>query len=812
MRKKKILVFSMLTLLSIPLYGQDGSKKAKADNQTSEEKAKTGEAANLMLNAKDESEPRFINVGLPQGSGGTVVSENGLLVTTDVTAVRTVSVWRQDGSFKRPSAVSFAETAMKLGAIGVSMATDTRQGSDKFIGRLNIGTSMFGKINGNLSLAGPLGKGWYYHANIFTNNDPGSTRPSWTRFLDETLLLKGLLTKKYNKGEINLQYKYISSKKINDDFAPYNFHSGKQVTEYPNFRLGKDSYLSNQGTFHWTNPLTGDSYDEDILDVTRSYTHSIDLFGKNKLPKGLTLDWGIRYQHAMIGFANFALNQVNDDAVNPDKLTPLDKESGTFNNGKNRWVYADANAMTNHPCIYQDKAQQLLMGISPRTPFDLVTARLELSKNGKSMDWKVGYMGYMDHVKDYVQSSYVSFLAIEPNPSNLIFQVKQADGTWKSTDDKYGQRNVNASYLYYTGTEWKNAIWGLVTLKPMKQLKVELGARLELHNYSGYHCPSDLRGNSSVKNTITEDTKAKFDKSFFNKSFSISARYNILNNFGVMGDIHRLEVSDGMTAFKSANRESEEKGGYQVKQNVIPYFAGGVFYNTKWVNVISRLSYISRSNIVQQGNFQYNDIEHAAFKQSFTYDVETLGWTTDAIIRPFKGFELHLLLTLQNPKHKKFEFDLLPDQGKLTQTGFESGKYGAAQVGDIVTAKESYNYTGKIARVVSKTIIEIDPSYAFDKFRIWASFRYFSKQSCVMPGTMFFPARWETFAGVDYQATKKVSFALSANNLFQQVGAQGRIIGTNTLLDKDVPSWDGRTVAGTYIRPFGIDLKMKIQF
>ena len=40
-------------------------------------------ASNVMLNASSDDGPRSINVGLPLGTKGTTVSENGLLVSFD---------------------------------------------------------------------------------------------------------------------------------------------------------------------------------------------------------------------------------------------------------------------------------------------------------------------------------------------------------------------------------------------------------------------------------------------------------------------------------------------------------------------------------------------------------------------------------------------------------------------------------------------------------------------------------------------------------------------------------------------------------
>ena len=250
--------------------------------------------------------------------------------------------------------------------------------------------------------------------------------------------------------------------------------------------------------------------------------------------------------------------------------------------------------------------------------------------------------------------------------------------------------------------------------------------------------------------------------------------YNILPHFGLVGDAYYIEVSDGLSVYRGKNDPMS-------KTNVIPYLAGGVFYNSKFVSLISRISHISRSNLQASGGF--SDSKGESTKLAFLYDIRTLGWTTDAVLTPFKGFQLHLMLTLLNPVYKNFSFDV----------------FG-----------EHYDYDGIRARVTSKTLIEIDPSYSWSKFRVWGSARYFSKQSCAYPGTLFFPSRWETFAGVDYNATKKIAFSLSVVNLLHQAGAQGRIVGTNTAIDP-TPYYD-KPVAGTFIRPFTIDLKTKITF
>lgn len=73
MKTTSLLALSLLSCMALPVTAQKNG--AKAQKSGTEETAQSGKANNMMLNATDETSPRFINVGLPEGTGGTVVSE-----------------------------------------------------------------------------------------------------------------------------------------------------------------------------------------------------------------------------------------------------------------------------------------------------------------------------------------------------------------------------------------------------------------------------------------------------------------------------------------------------------------------------------------------------------------------------------------------------------------------------------------------------------------------------------------------------------------------------------------------------------------
>lgn len=125
---------------------------------------------------------------------------------------------------------------------------------------------------------------------------------------------------------------------------------------------------------------------------------------------------------------------------------------------------------------------------------------------------------------------------------------------------------------------------------------------------------------------------------------------------------------------------------------------------------------------------------------------------------------------------------------------------------------QQFSYSDATVRGVSKCLMEIDPSYAINKFRIWASARYFSKQYACFSDALYFGSRWETFAGLDYNYNKNVAFSVNVVNLLNQTGAQGNIAGANTITKEAASNYYDQPLACTYIRPFQIEFKTTFRF
>ncbi|GBU08174.1 2,6-beta-D-fructofuranosidase [Bacteroidales bacterium] len=739
-------------MLALPTYGQEAAKK-----DTVSTVAKT-ETQNVMLNASSDNGPRNVNIGLPASIGGTTILENGLPVTYDFMGMSPLRAWRSSSSFNKFSVLGVAETAISIGDVGVSVSTHSNRGTEKLIRNVALNSNSFGLLRGDFSISGPIKNGYYYAVSANINMDPGTFDAKFTNYLDQTQIYKGVISKKYNKGkgEFAIQYKFADSRGVGSKVSPYVYNLNGTVSQYKDFKIGRDSYLERSGVANIINPMTGKEEAWDQMKDMGTTSHVIDIMGNNKLENGMVLDYIVRYNYAKSGLYN---PYYSSPSQNPG------------NNDSTKYYYADGTQNTD------DYVQGVTVLATPKIPLNTIMSRFDVSKKAGNHHWAVGLSEWFYNVSDYHLASSFMYQEAKANPQQLFARISPSSGA----PDYEASRSYNGALQYYDGWENKLAIYATEKWTVNKSLQIDLGARLEWQHVDGLWYPKasrDAARNSGVKNNVVDkDLTNEVKKDWFNKAFSINLLYKMTNNFGLLADGGYTEVAGKLSSYAGADDPS-------ISPSQIPSTSGGAYYNHPLLSVVSKATYIQRNN------FKNNSTFARGHKQTITYDIETIGWTTDMILSPAKGFKLHLLLTLQNPEYKNFTVDLTGVPG-------EDAKH---------------DFSGGAARSVSKTIIEIDPSYSFKTWRVWASARYFSKEAANYPNTLFFASRWETFAGVNYKLNKYVDFNVNAVNLLNQKGAQGSISGTNTTTADQAAQLDGKVLTGTYMRPFTIEFGTKVRF
>lgn len=74
------------------------------------------------------------------------------------------------------------------------------------------------------------------------------------------------------------------------------------------------------------------------------------------------------------------------------------------------------------------------------------------------------------------------------------------------------------------------------------------------------------------------------------------------------------------------------------------------------------------------------------------FNIGTFGWTTDVAMN-LSHFSLHFLATLQNPEYRNFSSNLTFSDG----------------------SSETIDYSGNYVSGISRVLLEIDPSYKFQR-------------------------------------------------------------------------------------------------
>ncbi|WP_100073953.1 hypothetical protein [Chryseobacterium camelliae] len=340
---------------------------------------------------------------------------------------------------------------------------------------------------------------------------------------------------------------------------------------------------------------------------------------------------------------------------------------------------------------------------------------------------------------------------------------------------------------YYNGWENKLAVVATDKWNINDKLTVQIGARAEWQRINGDWYPAQNRAEAG-KSWVAGNT-SPVKKDWLNMTGTAEAVYKAFPNLGTDSKPMSLGLLADLMYIQQAGRLSMFAGADDpnIETSQIPGGSFGIYFNHPVINMISKVTKISRTKFKNNSTFNKKESDGSVTteKQTISYDVNTLGWTTDILLKPFKGFEMQALLTFQNPKYENYEFDV----------------FG-----------EHFSNSGNIARSVSKTLVELSPSYSWGKYKLWASARYFSKEFANYPNTLIFAGRWETFAGINFKYDKNIDFSLSVVNLLNQSGAQGSISGTNTTTLEQARALYGQPLAGTYIRPLTVEFKTRIKF
>lgn len=758
MRVGAMALLSFVTLSSVQAQQKGGDANKKEEGNR-----------NVMLNASSANGPREIQIGLP--SADVNVLENGLPVTYATNPHSINSNWRSDASLSHVGLLKISETAITTGNIGYAVNSFTQLGQEGFHGTLNYKANHFGLQEFSLNMNGGLGNNWYYSANLYQDFDPGTFKIRSSQYQDRTQIYKAAVTKRYNdkRGEFTVLYHYANSHPVYNyatQSAPFIYVGDGSVKEYGDFKLGTTSYLPTDANITYRDMNTGQLKQTSLYDAIANRSSEISLMNTYNWDNGLSWKVLARYDHAhgaLVYQTPMSLINVKGNATYNYLMQDVNGQMVPYNG---------EYVQTRMSCLNSGDIDELLFTTELSKKLSTSTLRLGLNEWYYNID-------YRSNTTMYDQS-----VPIDGNYAVRLYDANQRSSYFYDF-------NKNASE-FYKGHENKLAFYFTHDWDVTPKLNLYYGARFELQSLSGINAAvKNASGNYVgrfadyyIGTTAPDGTKitpVDLSYNWFNYDFSAALTYKLTDRFGFTGDFTYIVQHPRFENFSPATLPNTNRIS-------VPLGRVGIYYNNPWMSLTSLFSYISKTNNNSTLNLQHGSEIMAA---PLTYDIQTIGWTTDVMTHPVKGLDIHFLFTYQRPTYKKYE----------TSITFSDGFVGKIDA------------TGNVVAEIPRVLIEFDPSYMLTKdLKVWTSFRYFSKTYANINDAYYFNGHWETFGGVNWQVNKQLSLGVTAVNFLNQTGAKGSIAGAELITKAQAQGIKNKLMTGSYLRPFTIEFTAGLKF
>lgn len=594
--------------LSILLAVAAALVQPSADTLIHKEESRAGKSErNMMLNAESANVPREINVGLPDSGNGAVVFMNGTKHAYGLP--KSYMHWSGGNSFERTGSISLMESVISTGEIGVLVDSYTRLGGDRIRVIATAGTSTNGLIKVDANVSGPLARGWYFSAGAYVNMDPTNVNAPCRTFVNQQQNYNASVSKRWaSKASVDLIYQFsIGRTNFGNGFsvAPFVYAGDGSVSQYGNFRIGRDGYFPGDDAVTWIDIKTGEQRSGNIGNMESYKIHDISLSGKYNTESGWKL--------SAIGH----LCLVQPSTILKHSLSGIDDFSGTP--GQSRLL----------------------------TVYDTRTADLELRFKAERQFsrhlLKLGF--YYIHANQYEAGSSFRYAhTVTPDPERLM------RGTARTWD-------FNKSGSYLDAIQNSAVLYGFDDWTPTDRLLLRLGLRFRFVHFN-------VNNAARIKEDEGTDFNRRID-GFNLADTSISKIHNIVTpgvdgavtlhaNYRIVGRL--FGVAEGFysltnkttTYYKNATIPSLKAIGNALAR-------GGLMYDNNWMDCTAMFSYITSWN-----NASAVDVTKVIGGKSETQlytaqnGIGTPGVTVDGNVH-FGGFNMHALATWQDPRYHNYD-------------------------------------------------------------------------------------------------------------------------------------------------------------
>ena len=711
--------------------------------------------SDVMLNAESDSKPREISLGLPTNSLSAVpIYEDGIQVSYYIYQLFPFKSWHGGASALRTMKMGPFETSLRYGDINTYVDSYNRIGTEKFGGHASYTIGTFGQNKIDANITGPIANGWGFSVSTYQNIDPGSNHLNYPTLMDRHQFYKGTISKVFEngKGDMALTYQYVNFMTMGENFGPFVFVGDGSVEEIDGFKLGTSCYFPEMRSVSFMNIETGKEEEAELKAGNTDQTHHITYTLNYKFNSKTRLDVRSRFRTG---------KSIRGGAGRVTGIQNVKAEEG--------FTYKDGKVFTGN------LQHRILQHFDADDRCWLTNAELSLRRSTHSL--RFGFDYNWNYCKTLLSSAMYSH-EVKADPELLYLKGK-------------GFYNYNTNGEYYEGYENMMSLYAKDRWRIHPKFSLEAFVRFEYRNLNGNSAQNKdgITNNTRVVGyNLTKGTITDVNENFVNGSIGLDLNYKL--GYGVSLIAQGIMTRSNNSMFDYGSATPPSTAPVDTK-----FIQAGVAYQNNYVNIVSQFVFISRKNYRSRPTFQHalqkavGDLPIGFIEtvsKNLCHGIESAGWTTDAIITPFKGFNLHLGAILRNPIYTDFVFE----------PTFSDG------------VTEHYDFSGKNVTGLHNMEFTLDPSYTYKQWRVWLTARYISKQYINKTNSLYFNGRFETFAGIDFRLNKKVAFNVNFINLLNQRGVSGAINSAD--LVEDPTPYKNYLMSGTFIRPFTVEFGVNI--
>lgn len=704
---------------------------------------------NVMLNAESASAPRVINIGLPDSSNGAVVFVDGLKHAMGLP--RSQYHWAGGNAYERVGTIDFMEAVVQYGEFSVPVNSVTRLGSETFSGDFTAASSSNGLIRFDGSLRGPLAGKWQFALGAYINYDPTSVHAPSRIFIDQKQIYQASLCRLWDNSSLSMTYRLsFCNDRVDGGYsvAPFVYKGDGSIGLYEGFRLGRDCYMPADEKVRWMDLETGSWKEGDMSKMDRRRLHDFHLTYRNKDLGGW--DFLAALHVCYMAPSNWMKVQ----------LAGVDQVSASMG-----YTLSGGSPYTG---LIQNR-QALYYDTWTLDPELRVEGRRTLGRH----ELKTGVS--LVYARQYESSSSFRFAhTVEAGPQRVFLD---GEGSWRFNRNSTWFNSWKIHADLYLFDSWLIA----------KNLLARTGVRVR-GIYNDVYSATRLDGetiNTRVDGFNLADPalakKHHFKAPGIDYVVSESLSWRIYKGLSAVAEGFYSMTPKAATYYRNATLPSLKSIGNAMAR-------GGLSLEGSWYDLTALVSYVTSWNNAAQVSVtkQINGISET-LPWVAQYGIGTLGFTLDGSLR-FGGFSLHSRVTWQNPTYKNYRNEFVFSDGSVSVI----------------------DYTGKTVTGISKLMIELDPSFSWKFLRVWISARYYSRQYVSRTNLAYFKGHFETFAGAQAKFGKHSRINLNIVNILFDQGAKGSIDIADTIEDAD--ELKGLVMAGSYIRPFTVDLSYTFSF